>query len=264
MPLRKKSAPRRRPLRRRPLRRRGLMAKRKGNVGEFASLSCSRTLTIVPPNPNATLVNTMYNYNNFALADFPRAAVVAQGYQHYRITGVKLTFKPVIDTFAGGGPGAFQKMNFYYMIDKSDGIPTNVTLEGLKQMGARPRSYDERPVSISWRPSVLNDAEVGLAGQPAQYKVSPWLTTNAAPGGPAWNPSTVAHKGVKWYVEAPGVAPNAQTVYVEVELQFQFKKPLVVSVPGAPQAKTMEYPAIDASPDGVEGGTDGITLPIVN
>lgn len=243
--------------------RRGIMAKRRNNVGEFASLSCARTLTLTPPDPNATVVNTMYNFNNFALADFPRAARVAQGYQHYRITGVKLTFKPVVDTFPAGGAGAFQKMNFYYMIDKADAIPTNVTLEGLKQMGARPRSYDEHPISITWRPSVLNDAESGVAGQPAQYKVSPWLTTNANPGAPAWNASTVSHKGVKWYVEAPGVAPGAQTVYVEVELQFQFKKPLVLSVPGAPEAKPMTYAKIDASPDGVEGGSDGITVPLL-
>lgn len=231
--------------------------KSKNNTGEFASLSCARTMTIVPPAPGATVTNQMYAFNNFRLSDFPRAVQVAAAYQHYRISGIKLTFKAVYDTFAAGG---LQKQWLYYMIDKADAIPTTVTLEGLKQMGARPIEYDNRGRTITWRPSVIMDAEVGVAGSPAAYKVSPWLATNATPGAPGvWNPSTVAHKGLKWYVEAPAIG-NAQTVYVEVELQFQFKKPLVNITAGATEAIPGSYPELDNSPDGVVGGTDGITL----
>jgi len=243
----KKKAPRR-------MRRRRM--NKTNNVSEVASLSCARTMTIVPPNPGATVTNQMYAYSDFKLADFPRAVQVAGAYQHYRIKGIKLTLKPTFDTF---GPG-LQKQYVYYMIDKADAIPTTVTVEGLKQMGARPKSLDEKAISIMWKPSVVMDAEVGIAGTPSAYKVSPWLSTNANSGGPGfWTASRVSHKGLKWYVEAPGVAPEGQTVYVEVELQFEFKKPLVQISPSATEARGGQYPDLDNSPDGVVGGTDGIT-----
>lgn len=253
MPLRKnKKAPRRRPAARRP-RRRGVAYKSKTNVADFAGLSCSRTLV-------GNVTNTMYKFNTFNLSDFPRAVQVARAYQHYRVTGIKLTMKPAYDTFAQGAP--LQKPNLYYMIDKADAIPTTATLESLKQMGARPRAFDERPISISWRPSVLTEDQNLLLGSVAtQYKVSPWLSTSGNPGAPGiWIPSAVLHKGLTWYMEQAG---GNTTVYVDVEIQFQFKKPLIDSVPNPTPAIGMTYGKIDASPDGIEGGTDGITIPIL-
>lgn len=230
------------------------------NVAEFASLSCVRTMTIAPPNPGATVTDTMYNYNTFQLADFPRAVTVASAYQHYRICGVKLTFKPAYDTYqqnAPGGPANTQKCNLYYMIDKSDGVPTNITLEGLKNLGARPKSFDEKPISVTWKPSVIFDAEnTALNGVAASYKISPWLSTNANTAALNWNPSRVAHKGIKWYMEQPGAGVGETTVYVEVELQFQFKKALVSNMTGDHVAVGGQYPALDSSPDGVVGGSD--------
>lgn len=213
-------------------------------------------MTVIPPAPGATVTNTMYQYNRFQLSDFPRAVNVAQAYQHFRITGITLTFKPAYDTFSSA-LGAAQKMNLYYMIDKADAIPTTVTLEGLKQMGVKPISFDEKPLRITWRPSVLTeDQNTALAGIGGAYKVSPWLTTNANPGAPGlWLPSNVAHKGIYWYIEQPGANT---TIYVEVELQFQYKKPLVQLLSG-PSAVQGQYPALDYSPDGVVGGTDGRT-----
>ena len=35
------------------------------------------------------------------------------------------------------------------MIDKAGAIPTNITLEGLKQMGAKPQALDEKPVPMA-------------------------------------------------------------------------------------------------------------------
>lgn len=254
MALRKKSAPRRRNVRRRPIRPRGgVAAKRKNNVSDFAGLSCTRTLT-------GNVTNQMYKFNTFQLADFPRAVQVAKAYQHYRITGIKLTFKPAYDNYYDGQPVAVQKPNLYYMIDKPDAIPSTATLESLKQMGARPRAFDEKPIHVSWRPAVLSeDQNAGLGSIGGQYKVSPWLTTNSNPGAPGvWTPSQVVHKGLMWYMEQGG---GNTTVYLEVEVQFQFKKPLFDMTPSPTHAIGLAYAKIDASPDGIEGGTDGITIP---
>lgn len=269
MPIKKtskrKSAPRRRVYARRP--RRGLMAKKKYNTGEFASLSCTRTLTVAPGQPNATVTDQMFNYDNFTLADFSRAVQVVQGYQHYRITGIKLTFKPAYDTYQQNAPGATantQKPFLYYMIDKAGAIPNTITLEGLKNMGARPIAFKSRPLSVTWRPSVLQVIDQGTnPGLGTSYRVSPWLNTSDTPSQNNWVPSDVPHRGLFWYMEQPGAGAGETTVYVECELQFQFKKPLVADLTGATSARKLEYAKVDLSPDGVEGGSDGITIPKV-
>jgi len=240
----KRAAPRRKAA---PRRRR----QNKMNLTEQATLSCTRTLAEVPG-------NAMYQMSNFALADFPRAVAVARAYQHFRITGIKLTWKPSFDSY--GGFALNQKPNLYYMIDKGATIPLAITLEGLKAMGAKPRAFDEKPTSVMWKPSVLAETQGLLGPVASSYKISPWLITNSNPDAGVWNPSSIQHNGIFWYIETPGAL---QTIRLEVELQFQFKKPLIDRALAAVPAQPVPYAVEDASPDGVEGGTDGITIPLV-
>lgn len=223
------------------------------NIHERASLSESRTLA--PAN-----TNQMYSFDGFQLVDYRRASQVAGAYQKYRITGVRITWKPVYDTYSAAT--VQQKPNLYYIIDKAGAVPDNITLEALKQMGARPRAFDEKPISVVFVPAVLTeDLNTAGAASAAQYKQSPWLTTNAnATNALPWAPSTVAHQGIKWYMEAGGAV---QTINMEVELQFEFCKPLLPALAAAP-AMGLSYAVLDASPDGVEGGTDGITIPLAH
>lgn len=226
--------------------------KSKVNTGDFASLSCKRTL-------QESITNQMYSYTDFRLTDFPRAVQVARAYQHFRISGITITWKPRYDTYSDALGIGRAKPNLYYMIDKSGSIPDNVTLEGLKAMGARPRAYDEKPVKVTWRPSVLEVNEATGAITASQYKVSPWLSTNVNVTSPGvWNASQVSHQGIKWYVEQQGGNTNLD---LEVELQFQFKKPLFPTL-SAVTANKLAYAVEDASPDGIEGGADGITIPL--
>jgi len=229
--------------------RKGVARKSKTNVSEFASCSVVRTLT-------AGVTNQNYSYDSFQLQDYQRAAGIAQYYQHYRMTGITLRLKPAYDTYSQAT--LLQKPNLYYMIDKAGAIPDNFTLEGLKQAGARPYAFDEKPRSITWAPSVLQeDLNTAGAASATQYKVSPWLSTNGNATNPgAWVPSTVAHQGIKWYVEQAG---GNSAILLEVEIQFQFKKPLMPLLSG-PQAVGLSFAVLDNSPDGVEGGSDGITL----
>lgn len=237
----------RRGVARRPRRR---MMNKRNNVADKASCSVTRTLAMAT-------TNTMYAFNSFNLADYQRAVNIAGSYQRYRITGIKLTFKPEYDTYAAGAGST--KPFLYYIIDKSGSLPDNLTLEGLKQSGARPHAFDEKPLVVRWRPSVLTEEQtLGGAAQGAGFKVSPWLSTDATPGNPGvWVPSNVNHLGIKWYMETAGSALN---VYLEAELQFEFIKPIYPQLASVP-AKGLEYAKLDASPDGVEGGSDGITVP---
>lgn len=228
------------------------------NVGDYASLSESRSMTV----DGGFTTQTMYSLMNTSLSQFVRAPQVARGYQHYRIKYITLKIKPNFDTFAVNPANPVGKGKLYYMIDKAGSIPDNITLEGLKGMGAKPRSFDENPLTIGWRPSVL-DQVMTLAGaaplaQSAKYTISPWLSTSASTVTPIWLPNEVDHLGVYWIIEQPVGA--AQPYQVDVEVQFEFKKPLVASSTGQFSAIPARLAVLNQSRDGVvddrPGGDD--------
>lgn len=196
------------------------------------------------------------------MADFIRATTVANAYQMYRMKRITLTFKPTYDTYAPTGGTTIGKPNLYHMIDKSGSVPTNITLEGLKQMGARPRQLDEKNLTVSWAPSVLDVAMTagGAAptSNPSRYNISPWLSCNenvVAPG--VFVASKIDHLGCYWYVDQanPGTTPPVYNV--EIEVQFQFKKPLTV-LSSSVAAIPAQLAHINDSPDGIVGGNDGV------
>lgn len=251
MPRTKKPSTRR-PRRRAPMRRRRIARRTVNkNVSEWASLSVTRT--IVPRGGGNYVGNTMYEVHNIKLEDFARAESVATAYQFYRIKNVKFTYKFPYDTFQNGA-GLAARPNFYWMIDKGESLPANPTLESLKQMGARPSACDNKPKYIQYAPAVLTVDESDGGVLPSQYKVSPWLSTDT---------NDVLHNGHFWYIEEAFGLPGVGTQYfAEVEVQFEFKKPKYLSTVGVPNAIGSVMAKIDASPDGIEGGTDGISIPI--
>lgn len=238
--------------------RKGKSVKKQSNVSDWASLSCKRS--IAPTGATAYNTNTLYSLMNTQLIDYPRAVQVAAGYQHYRISKIRLTFKPTSDNFLAAA-GAVSKPNIYYMIDKSGAIPTNISLEGLKGMGARPKQLDEKNFTIEWSPSVLESVMYASGGVGAssasKYKISPWLTTtadNVSPG--AFVPSGVDHLGVYWYVDQL-LNPIGFQYTCEVEVQFEFKKPLI-NMLSSVSAIPSRVAELNTSPDGVVGGGDGV------
>lgn len=259
MPLRrapaKKRAPRRRNYRRRPVRR---GRKAVTNVPEYASLSETRTM--VPP-VGGFVLNTMYSLMTTTLDQFDRATQVAKAYQFYRIKHISLKLKPPFDTYISGATLGTAKPYLYYMLDKAGALPTNITLEGLKQCGAKPRAFDEQQLLIKWSPSVLQDAMVtgGAApvSQGSAYKISPWLNTNSVSVGQPWNPSSVDHLGVYWMVAA-AIIGQGPAYDIEVEVQFEFKKPLVNTSTSETNAVPCAPAQLNRSPDGIVGGVDGI------
>lgn len=232
---------------------------RKGNrdVPDMASLSCTRSM--VTAQNTQFGVNGLYNLMNTQLTDYPRAVQVAAAYQHYRIKKITLRFKPSYDTFTAGGVQT--KPLMYWMIDKSGSVPTNASLEALKNMGAKPRQFDENDIVVSWKPSVLESvmyASGGVgAGSSSKYKVSPWLTTtanNVSPG--AFVASGIDHLGIYWFLQQVAPVASGYQYAVECEVQFQFKKPLINLI-GTTEAVSAKVAEINDSPDGIVGGGDG-------
>jgi len=220
-------------------------ANRRTNLKDFGSLSSK--LTITPAGGGNYQTNVLYSQMASQLADHPRAIAVARGYQYYRIKSIRLTYKFPYDTFQQA-VGGNSKPNFYYMLDKSGSLPVGINLESLKAMGARPRQVDEKPISITWSPSVLGVDETFAGPLPARYTISPWLSTNV---------QNVSHLGVYWYVDQ--MFAGGTQYQAELECQFEFKKPLWGAASSAPAIRSV--PAIlDNSPDGVVGGGDEHTI----
>lgn len=231
--------------------------KKSNNVPEYASLSVKRTLQTGGANFQ---VNQLYNLMNTQLIDYQRAVQVAQAYQHYRIKNIKLTFKPTFDTFSQNGAQTMSKMHLYFMLDKSGTLPTNITLEGLKQLGARPFTLDEKEKVVSWAPTVLESTMYAppVASSPSKYRTSPWLSTNANIVSPnVFVASGVDHLGIYWYCEQL-ITPGATAYEVEVEVQFQFKKPLAANITGDHHAIPVQVAELNSSKDGIVGGADGV------
>lgn len=229
------------------------------DVPEWAS--CSETRSLALAGGAQYNSNALYSLMNTQLLSFNRATVIANAYQHYRIKKITLKIKPSFDSYIATGGGT-SKANLYYMIDKSGSVPTNITLEGLKSMGAKPRALDERPISISWRPSVLEGVmyapTVIGAMSASKYRISPWLATNASPVFPApFVPSGVDHLGIYWYVDQLA-NPNGQQYSVECEVQFEFKKPLETGMYSSTHAIPATLAELNDSPDGIVGGGDGV------
>lgn len=221
--------------------------RRARDVGDFASCSVKRT--IVPDGGGNFATNVMYNMRDTVLATYLRANQVAGAYQHYRISKITLTMKPTYDTFQDAA-GNNSRPNLFWMIDKSGSIPAGITLESLKQMGAKAHRFDERPVSVSWRPSVLLAAQDNVVpANPSSYKVSPWLSTND---------NVIDHLGIFWYAEQ--LFGGGLQYQCEVEVQFQFKKPKWTSVAAAP-AQGVKPALLDDSSDGIVGGPDSNNRP---
>lgn len=234
---------------------------RKSNVKDLATLSVKHTLVSGSPG-GGFLPNTLYSQMGTQLADFIRATTVANAYQHYKIKKLAITFKPTYDTYAPTGGTTIGKPNLYYMVDKSGSIPANITLEGLKNMGARPRQLDEKNLVVSWSPSVLDLSMItgGAAptSNPSKYRISPWLSCNeniTTPG--VFVASKVDHLGLYWYVDQanPGTTPPTYTC--EIEAQFVFKKPLTV-LSSSVSAIPAHVAVVNDSSDGIVGGNDGI------
>lgn len=232
--------------------------KKAKDVPEFASLSVGSTLT--PHGATAYNLNTLYSQMDTQLINFNRATQVAGAYQHFRMKKITMTFKPAFDSYIASG-GSQSKPSLYWLIDKSGSVPTNISLEGMKQMGCKPIAFDEKPIKISWRPSVLQSVmyAAGInAATPNKYLVSPWLSTVGVPVQPnsLGGSNGTDHLGLYWYMDCLTNPIGAQ-YQVEIEVQFQFKKPLIYGltsdIPAAPSVKA----TINTSPDGVVGGGDG-------
>lgn len=200
---------------------------RKGPVGKrwigknqnYASLKENYQFDFVAGN------TTFFRSTQLADLIFDRAQAVAQAYQQYRIKYIKMTFKPNNDTYPAGGAANLPQL--YFMVDKTNAIPTNADANTFYSIGTRPIRVDDKNIVKAFKPCALvaNDVNPGVTTA-NMLKVSPWLSTNANAGNPGavWAPSSVDHIGAVFYITKTNPA-DAQQYGVDVEIMFEFRRP---------------------------------------
>lgn len=230
------SLPRRRrqPPRKRAPRRLVRKPRRKG-VAIAERASCKEIYTINNMVSNAPFADTEQN-----LGDYTRATSIAKNYQFFRIKYIKYKFLCRYNTYQAttAEATAFPMPYFHFMIDKAGALSTNTGLAQLKAEGAVPIKFT-KDLTVSWRPGVsfatANDNNAATLS--TAYKVSPWLMTNKAPESTGWTVNDTDHKGLYWYMETAGLPGDGTYEYdAEVEVMFEFKKPLLPAAAGQPAA----------------------------
>lgn len=178
--------------------------------------------SISVPDGNLTLFS-------FALGNviFNRSISVAESFQEYRVKYCKLTFRPSADTYA---PGTGPIPQLYFQYNKTNAILTTANLQTLLDMGCRPIRFDDKNIVKAWKPTVLLGADQTPSStlEASQVKTTPWLSTNlfAQNPGSAWSASLTQHNGAAFLVTRPNPSGPASNYFVDVEVVFQFRKPL--------------------------------------
>lgn len=186
--------------------------------------------------------NTPYSDTEQNLAFYARASDIASQYQEFRIKYIKYKFISRYNTFQAttNETTAFPIPLLYMRIDKSGALPTNTNLLNLKQMGCKPVRFTKN-LNISWAPGVVigtnNDNNTAiLATKPL---ISPWLMTNKAEAA-GWAANDTDHKGLYWFMETAGLPGDGTYSYdAEVEVGFEFRKPLSSTPPAEGSVPTV-------------------------
>lgn len=183
--------------------------------------------------------NSISNFENLSLKAFDRAAGVGRYYQYYRIKSVKVTFKPLYDTW--GTQFATGSVPYlYYIIDNGYSFSPAfcATFNSMRDAGAKAIRLDDKSINVYFKPAVavsVGDVQGATTTPFSMVKKSPWLNTNANSAGQnpllGWAANGTDHRGIWFGVEQTVLqAGNTQVPYrVSLEAVFEFKKPLSFS-----------------------------------
>lgn len=222
------------PLRRRSTRRKMTSTRRKLPLTRNPNrVGGPNTCKIVETLPfDDIIANQPYRFEVDGIIAGTRAAAVAQQFGLYRIAKITLKYKPASDTYVSnpafiGGGGVFTVPNLYWKMNRFADAPAAFSADDLKNMGAKAFRFDDKAITISYRPNVLTST-VSAGTNSGQIKMTPWLNTDSAPDTPNFALSTQSHYGHFYIVEA-GVNGNGQQPCgsVEATIVYEFKNPRV-------------------------------------
>lgn len=184
------------------------------------------------------LANQPYD-TSFAGIIGTRPQALAPNFALYRIAKVVMRFKPNFDTYVSnpafvGGAGPVTVPTLYWKMNRFADQPAAFTGDDLKRLGAKPIRFDDKQITVSYKPNILlsrstnpNNPAVG-GSDSGQVKMTPWLNTDSSPMTAQYALSTTEHWGHFFIVECSVNGNGATPVGTyDVTVYYEFKNPRV-------------------------------------
>lgn len=216
--------------RRFPLRRSVPLKYNAKRVGGPNTCRIQQTLSTLP-----ILANTPYRISIGGITG-ARALAVAEQFGLYRIAKVVFKYKPAQDTFVSnpgfvGGAGAVSVPHLYWKMNRFADNPAAWAVDDIKAMGAKPFRFDDKTVTIAYKPNILEAVASG-GDNSGHIKMTPWLNTDSAAETPGFLPSDTEHYGHFYYIECATNGDGSTPVgTVEATIYYEFKTPRVEWTP---------------------------------
>lgn len=195
-------------------------------VGGPNTCTIQQTLPSVP-----LLANAPYRISVGGLTGL-RALAVAEQFGLYRIAKVVYKYKPQADTFTSnggalGGSGAVTVPYLYWKMNRFADNPAAWALEDIQAMGAKPFRFDDKTISVAYRPNILTGIASG-GDNSGSVKLTPWLNTDSSPETPGFAPSDTEHYGHFFMIAAATSGDGSTPVgTLDVTIYYEFKNPRV-------------------------------------
>jgi len=166
-----------------------------------------------------------------------RATALAKLFGEYRIKKIIYTFRPWYDTFASPlaavGNNAVTVPTLYWRLNRYGDTPAAFNGDYMRAMGAKPLRLDDKLVSFSYAPNVIQSQQNVAGANTATIKVSPWLSTDDLVQDNNFTLSTAEHFGHSLFIEAVGAGTGQGPVAnMDVKVIYEFRNPRLTSAPG--------------------------------
>jgi len=187
------------------------------------------------------------------LSNCARASLVAQQYQFYRLTKIKLEFQPRHNLFNYNNNTTITQSvpQFYRIMNRNGSLPITFDEDYLLLQGANPRKFTS-DIEISFKPNLLGligvvDNTQGIASQNTDLNFDRWLSTyrqavnlGGNPTPPSFNDNTEYYgMGFFFYQQDEGGAAPNNICELKVTCCWEFKQPCaIVPTPREGQALT--------------------------
>lgn len=159
-----------------------------------------------------------------------RASSFATNFAFYRIAKITYVHRPYFDTFspaltAGvpvGNPITVPQL--YWQMNRQGDAPAVFDGDYLRSLGSKPLRFDDKNITVSYKPNMLMVAQDNAGNNASQVKMTPWLSTDEAPGNTVFALSTAEHYGHLLYIDAAAAAPG-QVGVMDIQIHYEFKGP---------------------------------------
>lgn len=207
----------------RPYRRRPLNIRRRPRL--LRNVAAGRNVAIVREDFDFNVTAGQTFDFAFQLSKLQRAVFVAPNFQEYRVTGIKLMFKPKYDTFAGDATGAAVQLPYlWYINDYANVLPTTLSYSSLRSLGVKPIRFDDKTIVKTLKPAVVV-LGAQTPGLPSIIRKSPFLPVNATPTG-TWSLNDVVHYGSHFQITQM-TPTDTQNYVVTAQVTVQFRRPAI-------------------------------------